>query len=244
MRCVFKSTIAALAVTGLMFAASVPALAQSGTRSDPPSGSSDRTSSPEGSGKRTSQEAPLALEGYCPVSLEMMNKWVEGVPSISTVFDGHTYYFANEEGKEMFVADPAKYVPVLGGDCAVSLVKMGKRVPGDIRQAALHQGRLFLFANEEGKEMFLADPKTYANADLALGGRCAVCRVDEKGLAVEGKPEFTVIHKGLRYWFPSEEKRKKFLADPGKYEVSATSDQPSMGGSGSRKPGGSGSGSR
>lgn len=68
--------------------------------------------------------------------------------------------------------------------------------------------------------------------------------MDEKGLAVAGKPEFTVIHKGLRYLFPSAEKRQQFLANPGKYEVSATSVQPPMSGSGSKKPASSGSGSR
>lgn len=105
-----------------------------------------------------------------------MNKWVKGPPSIQEAFDGHTYYFADQEGKRRFSADPAKYAPVLGGDCVVSLVKTGKRVPGNIRQASLHDGRLFLFANEQGRQMFAADPRSFANADLAFGGQCAVCR--------------------------------------------------------------------
>ena len=252
MRCVFKPTIAALAVTGLMIAASVPALAQSGSRDNPPSGSSDRTSPPAGSGQRTDQQAPLALEGYCPVSILEMRKWVKGDPALRIVYDGRTYLFANEKGKKMFEANPAKYIPALGGDCVVALVKMGKRVPGDIRQTSVHDGRLFLFSNQEAKQMFLAGPATYANADLALGGHCPVCRVN-MGKEVPGKPETAAFHKGLRYLFPSTEQRDEFLAHPEKYvSADGSGTKPSSGsstkqpssGSTTKEPAGSGSGSR
>ncbi len=46
MRCVFKPTIAALAVTGLLFVGSVPVLARSGSRSVSPTGSGVRTPEP------------------------------------------------------------------------------------------------------------------------------------------------------------------------------------------------------
>ena len=205
MRCVFKPTFAALAVTGLLIAGSVPALAQSGSRTSPPSGSGDRNNPPAGSGQRTGEQAPLALKGYCPVSILEMRKWVKGDPAYRVVYDGHAYLFANEQGKKMFEANPAKYVPALGGDCVVALVKMGKRVPGDIRYSAVHDGRLFLFAGADAKKMFLADPATYANADLAQGGKCPVCAAG--GHDMPGKPEIAAFHKGLRYLFPSAEMR-------------------------------------
>lgn len=252
MRCVFKATIAALAVTGLMIAGSVPVFAQSGSRTYPPSGSSARTNPPAGFSQRAAQQAPLALEGYCPVSVLQMRKWVRGDPAYQLVYDSRTYLFANEQGKDMFEANPAKYVPALGGDCVVALVKMGRRVPGDIRHASLYDGRLFLFSNADAKKMFLAEPATYANADLAYGGNCVVCRVEMRQ-TVPGKPELAVVHKGLRYLFPSAELRNEFLANPAKYEVVATDStlsQPGSGmrqsssGSSSRPSAGSGSGSR
>lgn len=229
---------------GLLVVISLPVQAQSGTRVPTRNqGSGRRTQEPaQGSGQRA-QAAPLALEGYCPVSPQAMNKWVKGIPSIQAAFDGHTYYFANEDGKRMFSKDPAKYAPVLGGDCVVSLVKMHERVPGSIRHWSLHEGRLFLFASEEGKQIFTTDPKSFAKADLAFGGQCAVCRVDMKK-AMAGKPEFTVVHNGLRYLFPAAEQRDTFLANPKKYEAVATSVQPPASGSSSRQPAGSGSGTR
>jgi YHS domain-containing protein len=161
MRQVIRTALAVSATFGLLAVVSSPAAAQSGTRNTPPSGSSSRTAAPSGSGQRGQAQASLALEGYCPVSLHKMNKWVKGNPAIQSTFDGHAYNFANEEGRQMFAADPVKYAPVLGGDCVVSLVKIGKRVPGNIRQAALRDGRLFLFANADGKKMFQADPQAY-----------------------------------------------------------------------------------
>lgn len=252
MRGIFGPMVAVLTVTGFLIAESVPLLAQSGSRYSPPSGSSSRTSPPAGSGQRSDQLASPALEGYCPVSVLEMRKWGKGDPALRAVYDGRTYVFADEKGKAMFEANPAKYVPALGGDCVVALVTMGKRVPGDIRYSSIHDGRLFLFANQEARQMFLADPAKYAEGDLALGGHCPVCRAN-MGKEVVGKPELAAFHKGLRYLFPSTQQRDEFLANPEKYVVAAargakpssgsSTRQPSSG-STKREPEGSGSNSR
>lgn len=191
MRQFIRPTLSVLATAVLLAVISVPVHAQSGSRSYPPSGSSGRASSPAGSGLRTQSKASLALEGYCPVSLKTMNKWVKGSPSIQSVFDGHIYYFANAQGKQMF----------------------------------------------------LADPKTYASADLAYGGNCVVCNVNMRQ-TVAGKPEFTVLHKGLRYLFPSAAQRDEFLANPEKYAVASNAAPASSGGSSRRRSVGSGSSTR
>lgn len=236
MRHVFHpSTMAALAITGLLAGTSLPALAQSGSRSYPPSGSSPRTSPPAGSGQRAAQQAPLALEGYCPVSILEIRKWVKGDPAHRAVYDGRTYLFADAQGKQMFKANPAKYVPALGGDCVVALVEMGRRVPGNIRHASFHDDRLYLFSNENAHKMFRAEPATYADADLAYGGNCVVCRVGMQR-DVAGKAELAVVHKGLRYLFPGAEQRNEFLANPTKYEVRPGDAPRSRAGSASRQP--------
>ncbi|MGB9620176.1 MAG: hypothetical protein ACPL7K_07175, partial [Armatimonadota bacterium] len=214
-----------------------------------PRGSSVRTEEPPpGSIGRT---APLALEGYCPVSILEIKKWVKGHPAYQAVYDGQTYLFANAQAKQTFESDPAKYVPALGGDCVVAFVKTGKRVRGNIRHAALHNGRLFLFSTLEAKNMFLTEPDKYANADLALGGFCPVCAAG--GSKTPGNPEIATFYKGVRYLFPSKELRAEFLAHPEKYALSAVGSakpdggsatkQPSSG-STTREPAGSGSGSR
>lgn len=251
MRHVAKLSSVAFAVTGMLTIASI-AIAQSGSRSYPPNGSSARTSPPAGSAHRTPDQAPLALDGYCPVSILQMKKWVKGNPAHKSVYDGKTYLFANEQGKRMFDADPAKYVPALGGDCVVALVKMGKRAPGNLRHAAFHDNRLFLFSSQDAQKMFLAQPAAYANADLALNGQCPVCQVN-MGQRVPGKPEIAAFHKGFRYLFPATEQRETFLSSPTKFALAVGRSTPAGSGSGARQPGsassprpsaGSGSGSR
>jgi len=110
MRQHIRPILSVFATAGLLAVISTPVYAQSGSRSYPSypsSGSSRRASSPGGSGLRTQAKVPVALEGYCPVSLKTMNKWVKGSPSSKSVFDGHMYYFANQQGKQMFDHEPA-----------------------------------------------------------------------------------------------------------------------------------------
>ncbi len=172
----------------------------------------------------TSKQSNVALEGYCPVCIVEMKKWVRGNPKHQATYDGKTYHFPGDKQKKMFLADPAKYVPALGGDCTVCYAKIGKRVPGNIRHAVYYGKRLFLFPSEVQKNEFLANPKAYADVDLALGGKCAVCRTEMKK-DVPGKPEVTAMYEGLRYQFPSDKQRKMFLANPAKYAVKPGGDK-------------------
>ncbi len=109
-------------------------------------------------------------------------------------------------------------MPALGGDCVVCYVKAGKRVPGSIHHAAFHRSRLYLFPSEREKQAFLDKPGEFENADLALKGECAVCLAKMKK-HVPGKPEFTAIHHGLRYQFPSDRERQMFLKKPARFVV-------------------------
>jgi YHS domain-containing protein len=147
-----------------------------------------------------------------------MKKWVPGHPSIQVAYDGKTYYFPGEEQKQMFLAAPQKYVPALGGDCVVCQTEMGKRMPGSVLHAALSGNRLFLFPNEDMKKKFTSEPRKYAQADVALGGLCSVCRV-EMNQDVAGDPQVSLIHGGMRYQFASNDQRNMFLANPSKYAV-------------------------
>ncbi len=201
-----RATVVVLSAAVVMTAGSVAAWGQSVTRTPPP-----------GSQQSPEEKLELALEGYSPVSIKDARKWVKGNSEHRAAYDGRAYHFTSPVEREKFVENPGKYVPVLRGDCVVSLVKMGKRAPGHVRHRAFHQGRLFLFANEQAKKMFVADPGTFADADLALGGQCPVCLI-EMNEKVQGKPELTVHYKGLRYFFPSVKQQGMFLANPRKYK--------------------------
>ncbi len=166
----------------------------------------------QGSGAKSA----VAMNGYCPVCILEMKKWVKGDPRYSVQLDGKVYLFPGEEQKKMFLAKPTQYAPALGGDCVVCAVDGGARTAGSVHFSVIHDGRLYLFPGEKEKAAFMANPRKYDQADLALGGMCSVCRV-EMNQEVPGKPEFATIYGGKRYLFPGAEQMKMFLANPGKY---------------------------
>lgn len=161
-------------------------------------------------------EAELGLEGYCPVCVVEHSKWVKGKTDHKASYDGTSYLFPSANIKKKFQKNPAKYVPALGGDCTVCYAKSGKRVAGNIRFAELNNQRLFLFPSEKERSIFRKSPETYANVDLAVDGKCIVCKV-KAGKDVDGEERFTQVHEGFRYLFPSDRERKAFAASPAKY---------------------------
>ncbi len=211
MRREVKAVLVTLLSAVVLVACGVAAQAQSGTRGTTPPESTPTA-------EKTSKEAVPVLDGRCPVCIAELGKWVQGKPEFQTVFDGRTYLFPGAKQKKMFLADPAKYVPALGGDCVVCLTKAAERVLGNIQYHTFYKQRLYLFPSDEQKEAFDEEPDIYADADLAFDGNCAVCRVD-MDTQTPGKPEFMAHHDGFRYFFPSDKMREMFLADPEKYAV-------------------------
>ena len=171
-----------------------------------------------GNSEPTAPETRLAIGGYCAVCVHEMHDWIKGSPKHTLDHDGLTYFFAGHKQKVKFLADPDKYAPVLSGDCVVCQSRMNRRIPGSVRNAVFHRERLYLFPDQQQKEMFKDNPEAYTKVDLALDGNCAVCQ-REMNKQVAGKPEVMTVHRGLRYFFPSEKQRKTFLSNPEKYEA-------------------------
>ncbi len=164
--------------------------------------------------------ARIALDGYCPVCVVDARKWEKGSADYKALYDGQTYYFPNEAIKQKFVANPAKYVPALDGDCIVCFAKLGKRVPGTTQYVVRYENRIFLFPSAKEQEVFAKEPEAFGNADLALKGDCAVC-LDHHSKRVPGKAEFSEVHRGLRYLFPSAAIQGEFRKDPARYAAAA-----------------------
>ncbi len=239
MRKTSHAILIALSAVGLVAAGAATTWAQSGSRTAPPpsvhrqaparanppvaegSGRAAPAAQPAGatgSATRTAQKPTVALEGYCPVCLINLHKWIKGNPLYQVTYDGHVYRFPGEKQKQAFVANPTKYVPALGGDCVVCYTQMGKRMAGDLHHGMFHKGRVYFFASEQQKQMFAENPGKYENVDLALGGNCPVCKV-EMNAVMAGNPDIAADYLGLRYLFPSEKMRDMFLANPDKYRV-------------------------
>ncbi len=217
--------VLALAAT-LAVSVSGPAIAQSGSRQVPQRSMQKQSMQKQsmmqktGAMEKSMMKTPVGLEGYCPVCIIDARKWEKGDPRIRSTFDGVAYYFPSSAIKAKFDRTPERYVPALNGDCIVCLEKAGKRVPGNIRHASLHNRRLYLFPSDKEKQMFGQNPKAYDNTDIGANGECIVCLV-KANKHVPGSQQHTVFHNGLRYQFPSAREADMFRTNPEQF-VSAS----------------------
>lgn len=156
------------------------------------------------------------MSGYCPVCIIDMRKWVKGDPSIYVDVDGKRYLFPGEPQRQKFMQSMAQYTPALNGDCIVCYAEGGVRVSGSVYHTAIHRNRLYLFPGDGEKAKFMEDPSKYENLDLAAGGMCSVCIVEMRQ-RMPGKPEFSMVYKGKRYYFAGGDQQKMFQSNPTKY---------------------------
>ena len=83
------------------------------------------------------------ISGYDPVAYFTDGKPMRGSGYHVAEFDGVTYAFASEEHKDMFNANPKKYVPMYGGYCAYG-VAVGKKFVADPTVWKVVGGKLYL----------------------------------------------------------------------------------------------------
>jgi YHS domain-containing protein len=88
----------------------------------------------------------VALRGKDTVALALGLEVTEGHAKFTHVHDGVAYYFASEETKDVFAANPAAYMPQYGGYCAFG-VAIGKKLDANPRFADIVDGKLYVFLN-------------------------------------------------------------------------------------------------
>jgi YHS domain-containing protein len=106
---------------------------------------------------RTDKGEDLMLLGHDPVAYFTVGKPVRGHPNLQAQFRGVTYYFASEDHRKLFVAEPAKYEPQYGGFCADGAA-YGVKLGSDPTEFAIYQGRLFIFGDVVGREFWKLRP--------------------------------------------------------------------------------------
>ena len=111
-------------------------------------------------------EVPLALEGFCPVTLCTDERWVSGNPVYCTMYQGHIFRFSSMEALATFSRNPANFTPVAMGEDIVLRVDRNRRVNGDRRFGAWYNGRVFLFSSQETFNAFETRPGYYSEIAL------------------------------------------------------------------------------
>jgi YHS domain-containing protein len=107
------------------------------------------------------------LWGHDPVSYFTAGHPESGLAEFSFPFDGTTYWFASDEHRKMFAADPERYAPQFKGYCALSVVR-GLKVEVDPEAWAIWKGKLYVFGTKDSVPEFLTNPgRTVDEANAA-----------------------------------------------------------------------------
>lgn len=104
----------------------------------------------------TAGASGIALGGFDPVAFFTDHKAVNGDPSITAKHLDATYLFASKEHKELFEANPEKYLPQTGGFCTFG-ASVGALFPVDISTWQLRNGKLYLNLNSAILSAFNSD---------------------------------------------------------------------------------------
>jgi hypothetical protein len=116
------------------------------------------------------QGAPLAIKGYDPVAYFTIGSPARGLPEFEHEWSEHRYRFSRAEHRELFRADPGRYAPQFGNQCAMALSK-GEIVVADPENWLISDGKLYLFGKPIGAGLFqqaLAENINKANQNRTL----------------------------------------------------------------------------
>ncbi len=107
---------------------------------------------------------PLAMDGYCPVTLVQNQKWIQADAQWGAIHRGRTYLFAGQAEQQRFLANPDAFSPVVSGFDPVKLKDQGQWIDGKRQHGVFYQNRIYLFADEPALQRFWQSPDFYAAA--------------------------------------------------------------------------------
>ena len=113
-----------------------------------------------------SNARPLAIKGYDAVAYFEQGRAVKGVASFEHDFDERRYLFSNARHRDLFAANPERYVPQFHGLCAAGLAD-GRIVEPDPTAFVVRDGKLYLFQGPKGVQRVEKDPSLLTKAHEA-----------------------------------------------------------------------------
>jgi YHS domain-containing protein len=184
----------------------------------------------------------VAIQGYDAVAYFTDGKPTKGDARFLVEHDDVRWYFTSAEHRDLFAADPERYMPQYGGYCA------GAAAQGEFRVAnpevwALVDGKLYLYSGalapaqrNPDTAAVVADDVRRADAqwpemqrralalrqqaqfekETGLAGYDAVAYFTD-GRAVMGSKEFAAPFEDRQWYFVSPAHRDLFRADPERY---------------------------
>jgi hypothetical protein len=107
----------------------------------------------------------LAIEGFDPVAYFTDAQAIRGVPDFEAAEAGAVWRFQNASNRDAFAAHPEVYGPQFGGYDPIDVAR-GIAYAGNPRFFVVTGQRLYLFAREESRDSFAANPARYLKAAI------------------------------------------------------------------------------
>jgi YHS domain-containing protein len=108
-----------------------------------------------GCAKKVTEPAPLAIAGYDPVAYFDVGP---GKPEFEYEWDEESYRFANAANMARFKAEPGRYAPRFGNNCAGALA-FGFALKANPEIWRVREGRLYIFGSPDSRDIFDKDPQ-------------------------------------------------------------------------------------
>lgn len=102
----------------------------------------------------------LAIEGFDPVAYFTDSRAIRGLPDFEAAEAGTVWRFHNASNRDAFAAHPEIYGPQFGGYDPIEIAR-GIAYAGNPNFFVVTGQRLYLFAREDSRNAFAADPARF-----------------------------------------------------------------------------------
>jgi YHS domain-containing protein len=102
-----------------------------------------------------------AIEGYDTTAYLEQGKAVKGKKDISFKYKGAIWLFASNKTRALFEANPKKYAPIYGGNCAYAAAINDLSVYGDPKLWKIVDKKLYLNYDKEASDKWNKDIPVY-----------------------------------------------------------------------------------
>ncbi|MCH2125229.1 MAG: thioredoxin family protein [Pirellulaceae bacterium] len=113
----------------------------------------------QGDAPTASASDEFALNGFCPVTLVLEQRWQLGVRKWGAVHRGEIYLFANQAAQQRFLSTPEAYAPALSGYDVVHFAETGVLLKGKREHGITFHNEIFLFVDEQTLQAFWNSPE-------------------------------------------------------------------------------------
>ena len=99
-----------------------------------------------------------SFNGQCLISVIDQRKLVPGSSDFTEEYRGQTLYFHNAAQRDRFLRTPDAYWPQLDGMCAMTFLKTGRQVPGQLKFAVVFREQIWVLQQRSQLRAFIESP--------------------------------------------------------------------------------------